>query len=152
MLKKRMLMVLALGACAVTPLTHEETDQAVGQTTAIEACFQKGWIQSPATSAAYLSSMQQTLANRGDPALIAQRKQVWQGGLNTLTPEVCRKVEMYGIQHAQLVAEREQDLQELSNSLDEVTQNNIQQMQNSRPQTVMCQHYQWGNMTACNSF
>jgi hypothetical protein len=152
MLKKSVLilMVLSLGACASTPLTQEENEQGAIQSVGIEACFQKGWVQNPQVMANYLSMIQSNLANRGNPTLVAQYSKKWQGAVPNMTPADCRKLEMYALQHAQREAEYERDVQELGDTLDGITQNNIQQMNATRPRTTMCQSA--GIMVACNTF
>jgi hypothetical protein len=125
-------------------------EHAVHRSVGLEACYKKGWVQSPTASVEYLSSLQQMLASRGDQATVAQFRQKYLGMVQYLKPEDCRSLELYALQHVQAEAKRKQDYQELGDTLDGITQNNIQQMNAYRPRTTMCQSA--GIMVACNTF
>lgn len=151
MLKTSMLMLVALslGACAPTPLTQEENEQAVIHSVGLEACYRKGWIQNPSVAVEYGSFLQTMMANRGNPTSIAQYRKKWQGAVSALKPEDCRQLEMYALQHVQREAKQEKASQEFDEAMDGLHQT-ADQIRASTPTMTMCQR--GGAMVMCNSF
>ncbi|WP_334065396.1 hypothetical protein [Limimaricola cinnabarinus] len=150
MIKKCVLMLIALGACAATPLTPEETLGGVARKITAQTCYQRGWVSNPPVVAAYLSATQSVLANRGNPTEIAQVER--QLSSVPVTIEDCRSLELEALQYAQQQAEQARQREAFSASMDSISQNAAQMQSSYQPRTTTCQHYQWGNMTTCNSF
>lgn len=150
MLKKYILVTLALGGCATAPLSPEETMAGVAHRMGVQACYQQGWVRNPSVMASYLNAVQSRLNNRGNPALISQAES--EVSTASMAIEDCRQLEMVALQYAQQQAEQARQQQAFNETMNQISQNANQMQSQYQPRTTMCQHYQWGNMTSCSSF
>ena len=108
MFKKCLILVFSLGACAVTPLTPQETQIGVAHRIGAQACYQKGWVSNPPVMAAYLSAVQGRLASRGNPSQIAQAERTVGPYISRLTIQDCRDLELQALQYASTQASQQQ--------------------------------------------
>jgi hypothetical protein len=153
MLKTYLLMVpLLLSACAMTPLTPDETMAGVASNMAGQSCNERGWISDLPVMASYLNAVQSGLRYRGDPALIAQFENEISPEVPSIRIEDCRSLEMAALQYAQQQAQNAQQQAAYSASMQSLSQSGQNMQSQARPRTTMCQHYDWGNMTSCNWF
>lgn len=112
MFKKCVALVLSLGACAVTPLTPQETEIGVAHRIGAQACYQKGWVSNPPVMAAYLSAVQGRLASRGNPSQISQAESKVTPYISSqMTIADCRQLELIALQYVQEQASQQQSYQ-----------------------------------------
>ena len=151
---RRYILILPflLTACAVTPLTPDETMTGVAHNILGQACYERGWISNQPVMASYLSAVQTKLRGRGDPALISQVERKISPDIPSIKMADCRSLELVALQYAQQQAQIAQQQAAYSASMQSLSQSGQNMQSQARPRTTMCQHYEWGNMTSCNSF
>ena len=101
MLKRYLLLILPLGACAVTPLTPQETEIGVAHRLGAQACYQKVWVSNPSVMATYLNAVQGRLSNRGNQSQISQAEAKLSPYISRVTLADCRQLELTALQYVQ---------------------------------------------------
>ncbi len=121
-----------------------------------QACYQKGWINNPSVSIAYLNSIQANLRNRGNKEYIAQLMNRLETSpefdVDQVTVEACRQFEMLALQYAQKEAERARQKQQYREAVDNMSQSAQKMQSQNKAITTTCQYNQWSNTTSCSSY
>lgn len=146
--------VSTVSACAPKPLTSMEMQMGVAQRHIIRTCYSRGQIRNQAAVVSYLNTIEKNLSQRANQAEVNAATTRISSAM-PVSPQSCQQVELLALQSAQKQAQQDmqraedsQALENLNRSMQNLQRNTAQSM----PRTTFCQHYQWGNMTSCNSF
>lgn len=144
------------------PPTAQQVQEATLFSYVADVCTQRGWVTNSAAVANLLTLTQSVTSRAPAQAQQARSAIMTQTPPNKVQPHHCRTMEMRALQFYQAQAQARQQAQydaliqqQRDAALAAQSQNIQQNMRNitgSFPKTTYCHHYQWGNMTSCNSF
>lgn len=161
-----LLGILILASCGPAqppaPPTQQQVQEATLLSYVADVCTQRGWVSNRAAVANLLTLTQSVTSRAPAQAQQARTSIMTQSPPDKVQPHHCRTMEMRALQiyqaqaHARQQAQYDALIQQQREAAQAAQSQNMQQtMQNiagSMPKTTFCQHYQWGNMTSCNSF